>query len=141
MANIISPLAAGIDYQWNDIVVNVMGVPLVTITDVEYNQEQEMQNNYGAGAFPVSRGYGKYTITAKMTLSMKEVQNLRAVAPNGRLQDIPEFDVTVNYISVNNPIVVHKIRNCRIMNDVRSTKNNDTTIPVELTLLPSHIEF
>lgn len=141
MATIISPLAFGIDYQWNDIVANVMGVPLLTITAIEYTQEQDMQNNYGAGAYPVSRGFGKVTPTAKITIAMKELQLLLAVAPGGILQNIPEFDVQVTYVSINNPTVVHKIKNCRIKNDGRSMKNSDTTIPVELTLLPSHIQF
>ena len=141
MATIISPLAFGIDYQWNDVVANVMGVPLGTITAIEYAQEQDMMNNYGAGAYPVSRGFGKITPTAKITISMKELEAIVAVAPGGILQNIPEFDVIVTYVSVNNPVIVHTIRNCRFKNDGRTMKNSDTQFLVELTLLPSHIVF
>ena len=59
MAYPIAPLINGKSYEWADIVVNVLGVPIIGITNIEYEEKQGMENIYGAGRFPVSRGYGK----------------------------------------------------------------------------------
>lgn len=137
----IVPLINGKSYEWADIVVNILGVPVVGITSIEYEEKQGMENVYGAGRFPVSRGYGKVEPTAKITLLMEEVQAIMSVAPLGRLQDIPEFDISVIYIDSALVTVKHKLRNVRFMNNVRSSSSADTSIPVECELILSHIEW
>lgn len=139
--NNLVPLINGKSHEWSDIVCNIMGVPVVGITSIEYSDSQDMQNIYGAGRMPVSRGYGKIEPTAKLTLLMEEVEAIQAVAVNGRLQDIPEFDIVVAYIDSALVTRIHKLRNVRIKNNVRSSKSGDTSIPVELELVLSHIEW
>jgi hypothetical protein len=139
--NNIVPLINGKSYEWSDIVLNILGVPVVGITSVEYNETQDMQNIYGAGRRPVSRGYGKIEPTAKITLLMEEVENIQSVAPNKLLMDIPEFDIVVAFIDTALVTRIHKIRNCRFKNNVRTSNQGDTSIPVELELITSHIEW
>lgn len=140
MNNII-PLINGKSYEWSDIVLNIMGVPIAGITNIEYSDKQEMTNIYGAGRMPVSRGYGKIEPEAKITLLMEEVENIMAVAPLGRIQDIPEFDISVMYLDSALIPRKHKLRNCRFKNNARNTSQGDTSIAVELELILSHIEW
>jgi hypothetical protein len=135
------PLINGKSYEWANIVVNIMGVPIVGITNIEYEEKYEMENIYGAGSEVVSRGYGKNTPTAKMTILMEELEAIQKVAPLGKLQRIPEFDIVVAYLDTSLAIVTHKIRNVRIMNNSRKSNTGDTSIPVELELLISNIEW
>lgn len=135
------PLINGKSYEWSDIVVNVLGTPIVGITSIEYEEKQGMENIYGAGRFPVSRGYGKVEPTAKITLLMEELENLQTIAPLGRIQDIPEFDIVVMYLDPANVTRKHVLKNVRFMNNKRSSASGDTSIPVELELIISHIQY
>lgn len=141
MAYPIVPLINGKSYEWADIAINVLGVTVIGVTSIEYEEKQGMENIYGAGRFPVSRGYGKVEPTAKITLLMEEVQALMAVAPLGRLQDIPEFDISVIYLDAALVTVKHKLRNVRFMSNTRTSASGDTSIPVDLELILSHVEW
>ena len=44
MAYPIVPLINGKSYEWADIVVNVLGTPIIGITNIEYEEKQAMEN-------------------------------------------------------------------------------------------------
>jgi hypothetical protein len=135
------PLINGVAYSWGDIVTTIAGVPVMGITAVEYGDEQVVENHYGAGRHPVSRSKGRITASAKITLTMEEVVAIQQQAVNGRLQDIPPFDVQVSYIPTSGVIVHDKVRNCQFKANKRSWKEGDSKQEVELELVPSHIEW
>lgn len=139
--NNLAPLINGKSYEWSDITMNVMGVPIVGVTAIKYDETQNMTNIYGAGRRPVSRGYGQIEPTASVTLLMEEIEALQAVAPNGLLMDIPEFDIIVAFTDTALVPRIHKIRNCRFKKNSRETATGDTSIPVELELIISHIDW
>ncbi len=141
MAQNITPLINGKSYEWADIIVNILGVPVVGITSIEYAEKQNMENIYGAGSYPVSRGYGKVEPTAKITMLMEEVESLMAAAPLGRLNQIPEFDIVVMFVDTNLVTRKHVLRNVRFMNNSRTSSQGETSIPVELELVLSNIDW
>ena len=144
MASIINngiPLVNGMLYSWADIVAAISGVPVTGITGVEYGDEQDVVNKYGAGRHPVGRAKGRITPSAKITLYQEEVEALQRQAPNGRLQDIAPFDITVTYIPDSGIVTVDKIRNCQFKANSRKWKEGDTGQEVELELVTSHIEW
>lgn len=138
----IPPLINGKSYEWADIILNVLGVPINGISSIEYGEKQEMQNVWGAGRFPVSRGYGKVDPDGtKITMTMEELENIQSVAPLGRIQDIPEFDIIVIFVD---PALItrkHVLKNCRFMNNERKSNTGDTSIPIDLSLIISHVQF
>jgi hypothetical protein len=121
------PLINGKAYEFADITCIILGTPIIGVTAIEY--------------YPVARGYGQITPSAKVTILMNEVMNIVSAAPNGRIQDIPEFDIVVTFTDANLIPVVHKIRNCRFMKNMIASATGDTSIPMELDLVVSHIEF
>ena len=137
----ITPLINGKSYEYSDITLNILGVPIVGITSIEYDETQAMENIYGAGRNPVSRGYGQMTPTAKITLLMEEVESIQAVAPLGKMQDIPEFDIIITYVDSALIPRKHVLKNARFMKNGRSSNTGDTSIPVELDLIISHINW
>jgi len=137
----LPPLINGKSYEYSNIILNIMGQPIVGITAIEYGETQDMVNVYGAGSHPVSRGYGKVEPFAKITLHMEEVENIQSVATAGSLQRIPEFDIVVIYTDTSLVTRKHKIRNCRFKNNDRKTRTGDQSIEVELELITSHIEW
>lgn len=141
MAVDILPLINGKSYEMADITCIILGIPIVEITAIEYAEEANITNIYSTGRYPTSRGHGLVEPSAKVTMLMQEVQNILSVAPKGRLHDIPEFDIIVAYVDVNLIPVKHKIRNVRFKNNKISASTGDTSIPVELDLVVSHIEW
>jgi hypothetical protein len=137
-ANLI-PLINGKAYEYADITCIILGVPIVGITAIEYGEEANTENIYATGRYPVSRGYGQVTPSAKVTILMNEVMNIVSAAPN--VHDIPEFDIIVTYTDANLIPVTHKIRNCRFKNNMISSASGDTSIAIPLDLIVSHIEF
>ena len=144
MASVINngmPLVNGMLCAWADIVVLIGGVPVTGVLGVEYDDQQEIVNKYGAGRYPVGRSKGRITSTGKLILYQEEVQALSAQSATGRLQDLPPFDVIVQYMPDSGMLVTDKIRNCHISGNARKWKEGDTEQQVELTLVPSHIEW
>lgn len=135
------PLVNGKQYEYADITMIVLGTPIIGVTAIEYGEEDNIENVYATGRYPVGRGYGQITPSAKVTILMNEVMNVVASAPNGRVQDIPEFDIVVSYTDANLIPVVHTIRNCKFKTNKISTASGDTSIPIEMDLVPSHIEW
>lgn len=135
------PLVNGMLCSWADIVVLIGGVPLTGIVGVEYGDDQEIVNKYGGGSYPVGRGKGRITPSGKLILYQEEVQALSALSATGRLQDLPPFDVIVQYIPESGILVTDKIRNCHFSGNSRKWKEGDTGQEIELPLVPSHIEW
>lgn len=136
------PLVNGQLCAWAEIVVAIGGVPLTGITSIEYADKQEVKNEYGAGRHPIGRGKGRITPSGKMTLYREEVVALMRRAPRGRLQDLPAVDVTVSYIPMGSvDVITDKIRNCAFSEVELKAKEGDTSLTVDLPLVPSHIEW
>ena len=141
MATSILPLINGKSYEFADITCIVLGIPIVGITSIEYGEESETENIYATGRFPVSRGVGRVQPTAKITMLMEEVMNIVSASPNGRIYDVPEFDIIVAFTDLTLIPVVHKIRNVKFKNNKISSSTGDTSVPIEMDLVISHIEW
>lgn len=144
MASVINngiPMVNGMLYSWADVVAAISGVPVTGITAIEYGDDQEVVNKYGAGRHPVGRAKGRITPSAKITLYQEEVEAIQRQAVNGRLQDIAPFDITVTYIPDSGIVTTDIIRNCQFKQNSRSWKEGDTGQEVKLELVPSHIEW
>ena len=106
-----------------------------------YADSQDVVNKYGAGRHPVGRAKGRITPTAKIILYQEEVEAIQAQSPNGRIQDLAPFDITVTYLPDSGIIKTDKIRNVQFSGNSRKWKEGDTGQEVELELVPSHIEW
>lgn len=136
------PLINGKEYSWGDISVLINGTFVSGITGIEYSDEQEVTDNYGAGRYPVSRSKGRITCAGKITLYSSEVNALVKQSANGRLQDLAAFDITVSYVPDDGGVVVtDKLRNCQFKKNERSWSEGDASKTVDLELAVSHIEW
>ena len=135
------PLINGVEYSWGDITATVGGVPVIGITEIEYSDDQVVENHSGAGRYPVSRSKGRVTPTAKITVAMGEVIGWQAKSPTGRLQDLAPFPIVVAYIPEDGQIVIDKVMNCQFKKNTRTWKEGDTRQLVDLELVPSHIAW
>tara|TARA_R110000796_G_scaffold73842_5_gene165895 strand:- start:9576 stop:10004 length:429 start_codon:yes stop_codon:yes gene_type:complete len=137
----LTPLVNGIAYSYSDIIVTVLGSVLAGISEVKYEDNQEVVNNFGAGRLPVSQGHGPITTEASIKIDRAELTALIKAAPGKRLQNIGNFDVNVSYVPLGGIPTTDVIRNCRFMNTPGGAAQGDTTVEAELKLMPSHIDW
>ena len=137
------PEVNGVAYAWVNIQFMVAGVPVTGITAISYKDDQEMEEIYGAGRMPVARGYGRIKAEGSITLLQDEIMAIRAAAaaPSHRLQDIAPFTINVSYIKEGSNIVTDTLHNCQFKTNGVDTKQGDTSIPQQLDLLISHIDW
>lgn len=141
MAYSLPALINGKSHEWADIIINILGQPFGGVTNIEYTQEQEMENIMGAGNKPVARAYGNFMPTGKVTISMEEMEAIQAIAPNGVIQMIPEFDITVAYVDSGFIPKTHTIKACRFKKNERKVNQGDTSIAIECDLIVGDIKF
>jgi hypothetical protein len=134
------PLINGQAYDFTQIQVTILGVPVASVSAVNYTEEQEKVNNYGAGNRPVSRGQGPIECTASFEISMNDVEAIRAVAPNKSLLQIPAFDIIVFFGNPQNP-TTHIVKNCEFTSDGNEASQGDTDIKRTFDLTPSHVNY
>jgi hypothetical protein len=133
------PLINGVAYDWASVRCVIMGTMLSGITAIKYDDEQKMQNNFGAGKYPVSRGSGNVECSSSLTIHAEELEALAASAPGNRIQDFPPFDIIVSYQPASGNIVTHTIKNAQFTANKRELKQGDMVIESEIPLIISHI--
>jgi len=133
-------LINGKAYYYTQILLTILGVPVAGVTSINYTEEQEKTNNFGAVSRPVSRGHGAIECSGSIELSMNEVEAIRAAAPSGSLLKIPAFTITVTYLNLQK-VVTHKLKNCEFLNDGVETSQGDTDIRRTFDLVISDVQY
>lgn len=126
---------------WNSIKLRLLGRDIEGVTQIEYTDEQEIKNEYGAGAYPVGQSTGNYSATAKISMYKEELIGLQESLPKGkRIQEIDPFDVPVVY-EYQGKLYKDVIRNCRFKNNGVSVSNNDGKVVQDIELICTHIDW
>ena len=136
----LTPLINGRAYDFAQVVVNILGVPMLGISSITYSEEQVKENNFAAGKFAVSRGHGERNASASFDIQMNDIEALRDAVPNGSLLDIPAFDITVTFLNGQKP-VTHTIKNCEFTTDGVSGSQGDTQLTQTFDLVASNVEW
>jgi hypothetical protein len=135
------PLINGTAYSWASIRIEVLGSAVRGFTAISYGESDKKENNYGAGRFPVSRGYGNVEPNASVSMYKDTVEAIQKIAPNGRIQDIPPFDITVAYKTRAGKFMKEVIRNFEFLENKVETNQGDNKIVVTLPGICSHIDW
>ena len=136
----VPALINGQAYDYTQIIMSVLGVPVAGVTSINYTEEQEKTNNFGAGNRPVSRGRGAIEASGSIELSMNEIEALRDAAPSGSMLKIPPFEITIVYLNLQK-VVTHKLKNVEFTNDGVETSQGDTDIRRTFDLVISDIKY
>lgn len=134
-----TPLINGISYDWANISFIIGGVPVTGITKISYNRKQKKENNYGAGPYPVSRGYGNVEYDASIELYLEEWKRIIAASPNRDPLQLPPFDIPVVYGN-GLDVTTDTLRSVEFMEDPFSGNQNDTKLMVTIPLLVAQID-
>jgi hypothetical protein len=134
------PLVNGIANSWNNITCIIAGTPIVGITNIEWNYKQQKDMNYGAGAYPISRGYGKKEYSGSIEIYYETLKALEAIAPLKDITNIPMFDVVVTFAG--NGIVpsVVTLKACEFMEMPFAVTQGDTKISIKIPLSVAYVK-
>ncbi|MFN8238633.1 MAG: hypothetical protein U0T77_10735 [Chitinophagales bacterium] len=126
---------------WNSINVHLLGRDLEGITELSYDDKEDIEGVKGAGKFDVGFGGGNYTAKASITLLEEERRALLDSLPSGtRLQEIPPFPIVVEY-EYKNKIYKDVIQQCVIMNNGVEVKQGDKSIAYKFDLYTPVIDW
>ena len=132
----------GLNYSFADIlVIPLSGIPLIGIQEISYDEEQEMEENYGAGPFPIGWGAGNFKFTAKMRLYREEILTLQAAAPFAKLSLIPPFPIKVVYGNLSQLLQIDTLVNCVFRKNGLTSTTNDKRIIIDMPLLITGIAW
>lgn len=137
----LRPMINGRSYGWADVSITINMVKLIGVTAINYSERQEKSNVFGAGRYPVSRGYGKITALGSIMLSMESVVALSSSAKNGQLTRLKPFNIIVVYQPDSGPIVTDVLYNCEFTETNRSGNTMSTNFETQYELMISHIEW
>lgn len=135
-----TPIINGINYSWANITFNLFGVPVVGITKIEYKSAQKKENNYGAGAQPVSRGYGNYEYTGSIELYTDEWKRIIDASPNRDPLQIAPFNIEVVFSG--RGLVAQKdvLKAVEFMENPLTANQGDTKLMVTIPLIIGTID-
>ena len=136
----VPALINGQAYDYTQIIMSVLGVHVAGVTSINYTEEQEKTNNFGAGNRPVSRGRGAIEASGSIELSMNEIEALRDAAPSGSMLKIPPFEITIVYLNLQK-VVTHKLKNVEFTNDGVETSQGDTDIRRTFDIVMSDVKY
>ena len=131
----------GNHYGWAQVELSINGITIADVVSISYEETQERELVFGAGNRPTGYGDGNIECSASVTLKMEAVQKLQEISPDGRLQSIPPFEISVSFLNPQNDIVTDTLRNCLFTTNKRDLNQNDKSFDVDLDLLVTHIEW
>ena len=135
-----APLVNGIAFDYVQITPLFLGVPLVSMSSITYEEIQEKVNNFGTGNRPVSRGRGAIDASGSMELSMNDIEALREVAPNGSLLLLPASDFVLVFGNPQN-VQTHVLKNLEFTNDGVTGTQGDTDLKLTLNFVISDVQY
>ena len=135
-----TPLINGIAYSWANIKVNLFGVPVIGITEIDYDRKMKKDNNYGYGQDPISRGYGNIENGGSITIYWDEWRKIIQAAPTFDPLFIKPFDIQVLFGSSSLNFKQDTLRSCEFLEDPFSVKQGDSKIILKLPLIIGLIE-
>lgn len=135
------PLINGTAYSHADISLVILGVPIVEVSEIAYSDVQDITLNYGTGNQPTSRGFGNINPTGSITIAKKEFDKIREAAPDGKIQNISDFPIGVNYLTEAGDFTRDRLLNCRFVGADISSSQNNSRVEVTLELSIAAIQF
>ena len=135
-----APLVNGRAFDFVQLTPLFLGVPLVSMSSITYEEIQEKVNNFGIGNRPVSRGRGAIDASGSIELSMNDLEAMREVAPNGSLLLLPASDFVLVFGNPQN-IQTHILKNLEFTNDGMTGAVGDTDLKLTLNFVISDVQY
>ena len=119
---------------WNSVTAHMLNRDIEGVTEIEYNDNQEIEGARGAGPYFVGYSEGNYEAKCSITLFKEEVDLLQAALPKGlNLSSISPFNIIVEY-DLDTTKVRDIIQYCKFKGRGVAVKQGDKTIAYKFEL-------
>ena len=134
------PLINGQAFDYAQITPLYLGVPLVSMTSISYEEVQEKVDNPGTGNRGISRGRADIKSSGSLEISMNDIEALRDIAPDGSLLLLPASDFILVFGNPQN-IQTHILKNLEFTNDGGTGTQGDTDMKMTLNFIISNVIY
>jgi len=133
-------LINGRSFAHQDIVFNIGGVPIVSLSDISTTKSRIREFSYGTQPEPVAYGDGKKNAPEiTFTMSKTDADALEFASPGNDVLNLAPFDIPLT--AANTANVKFKIFKNVLITQAEETSDEDTTdIKVSFTAMCSHIQ-
>ncbi len=137
------PLVNGINYSWANITIQLFNQPIAGITEIDYKEKIKIDDNYGLGQYPISRGFGNIEYEGSLSLYLDEwkriIASAKALGLNSPLFINP-FDVQIVWqATTRTPATIEYLRQVSFMENPLDAKQGETKfickIPLKIGLI------
>lgn len=130
------------EYAWVDVVVVIMGRPVVGLRGIEYKVKQQKEALFAMGRTARGIQKGKKEFEGTITLLQSELIALDQAAQEAGYNDITDidFDVIVSYLPKNLVVTTDKIVGVSITEAPRALKEGDLQMEVALPFIALNVE-
>lgn len=129
-------------YSWGQVEININGVlPITGVLSIDYEEDVDLKNNYGAGLFPIGQGVGNFKYSGNIELYKEEIVLLQqAAAPyGGKIQLLPSGIITITYGDADNALQIDTLTGVKFMKNAVNTKSGDAQMTTKIPLLIGNI--
>jgi hypothetical protein len=142
------PIINNFAHSWGNVVLTINGIVIKDILSVNYQETQTIDNLYGYGRLPISKGAGNVEFQGSISVRMSEVLKLQAAArqagsSTGSILDLDGISIIVSYIPSENGqfVVVDELQFVNFTQNIRGMNQGDTSIIVELPISIGNINW
>jgi hypothetical protein len=133
--SVISPAINGQFYSWSKIRFNFLGSSFSTVTAIKYEEADEINDVKAVGNKKQGYTQDNTTTTGSISILVETIEKIAHKIPNGRLQDIPPFPITVSYMDALGNLVAHRLVGCKFTKNSReATAGSSDALSVEIPL-------
>jgi len=132
-------LVNGRNFVHKDIVFNIGGVPVVSLSNLDIRHSANKEFTFGTGELPVGLGVGRRNqVDVTFEISMTDFKALTQATDSGDLMDLDPFDIPVTFLNGAN-FWGMTIKNVCIT-EIPVTSDIDTNdIKISITAISSHV--
>lgn len=133
----------GVEYEWGDVTITVLGRTLERVTEIEYDIEVDKKHLYGRGRKPKGIANGNEKPQGSVTLGQSEVEAMIRVAqqlrPGGKITDL-SFDIQVHYLQ-GTELVKDRVIAAAPTKQPKGLKQGDTDMQVKIPFLCEDVQY
>lgn len=131
------------EYGWGDIVISIMGRPIIGVTGIEFKTGKTKERRYGAGRHAKSIQHGRREVDGTLTLMQSEVIALNRAAKAAGHKDLLDLEVNIIITYASDAGVVTNDRIiCASFSEIPSgSKEGDLQAECALPFIALDIEY
>lgn len=127
-------------YDWSAVSVKFDGEDIAGLLACKYKTEQEKEEIYGKGNKPISIQKGNKKYSGEVKLHKSELDKMIEKAPNKELEDVPYFDVVINFLSEGGNTCSRTLKNCQFTECEEDISQGDKFMKITLPVIALDVE-